>query len=294
MKIFLTGKNGQLGHKVEKDLKQIYEVVATDRDTLDLIDAQFIKDAIYKIKPNLIINTAAYTNVDQAEKEKDLAYKVNALAPKALSQAAKVLDIPIIHISTDYVFDGTKVGAYLEDDHANPLSVYGITKWQGEEFVRQNPKHFILRTSWVFSSESHSFLKSIFKLAQEKNSLSVVNDQWGSPTSVSTLSKAIQIIIQYLDQKNNSDVYGTYHVTTDGKTNWYLYARKILDTLESFKVELKLKKYDLHPISSAQYPQNAIRPKNSKLNTDKFKKIFMAEFSHWENEIDDTVLQMLK
>ena len=294
MKIFLIGKNGQLGHRLEKDLKQIHQVIATDRDTLDLIDTQFIKDTIYQVKPNLIINAAAYTDVDQAEKEKDLAYKVNSLAPKALSQAAKVLDIPIIHISTDYVFDGTKEGAYVEDDQVNPLSVYGITKWQGEEFVREHPKHFILRTSWVFSSEGRSFLKSIFKLAQEKNSLNMVDDQWGSPTSVETLSKAIQIIIQYLDQKNNSDVYGTYHVTSDGKTNWYLYASKILDTLESFKVELKLKKYDLYPISSAQYPQNATRPKNSKLNTDKFKKFFMAEFPHWENEIDNTVLHLFK
>ena len=294
MKIFLTGKNGQLGHKLEKDLQKIHEVIATDRNTLDLLDTQLIEDSIYQVKPDLIINAAAYTNVDQAEKEKDLVYRVNALAPKALSQAAKALDIPIIHISSDYVFDGTKEGAYVEDDQANSLSVYGITKWQGEEFVRQHPKHFILRTSWVFSSLGDSFLRSIFKLAQEKNSLNMVDDQWGSPTSVETLSKAFQIIIQYLDQKNNSDVYGTYHVTSDGKTNWYLYTRKILDILESFKVELKLKKYDLHPISSAQYPQNATRPKNSKLNTDKFKKFFMAEFSHWENEIDHTVLQIFK
>jgi dTDP-4-dehydrorhamnose reductase len=294
MKIFLTGKNGQLGHRLEKDLKHTHEVIATDRGTLDLIDIQLIEYSIYQVKPDLIINAAAYTDVDQAEKEKDLVYKVNALAPKFLSQAAKVLDIPIIHISTNYVFDGTKEGAYEEDDQVNPLSVYGITKWQGEEFVRQNSKHFILRTGWIFSSEGRNFLKSIFKLAQEKNSLNMVDDQWGSPTSVETLSKAIQIIIQYLDQKNNSDVYGTYHVTSDGKTNWYLYARKILDTLESFKIELKLKKYDLHPISSAQYSQNAKRPKNSKLNTDKFKKIFMTEFSHWENEIDNTVLQLFK
>ena len=294
MKIFLTGKNGQLGHKLEKDLKKIHEVIATDRNTLDLLDTQLIEDSIYQVKPDLIINAAAYTNVDQAEKEKDLAYKVNALAPKVLSQAATVLDIPIIHISTDYVFDGTKEGAYVEGDQVKPLSVYGMTKWQGEEFVRQHSKNFILRTSWIFSSEGPSFLKSIFKLAQEKNSLNMVDDQWGSPTSVETLSKAIQIIIQSLDQKNNSDVYGTYHVTSDGKTNWYLYARKILDTLESFRVELKLNKYDLHPISSAQHPQNATRPKNSKLNTDKFKKIFMTEFSHWENEIDNTVLQLFK
>jgi dTDP-4-dehydrorhamnose reductase len=294
MKIFLTGKNGQLGHKLEKDLNQIHEVIATDRNSLDLLDIQLIKDRVYQVKPDLIINAAAYTNVDEAEKEKDLAYKINALAPEALSQAAKALDIPIFHISTDYVFDGTKEGAYVEDDQPNPLSVYGMTKWQGEEFIRQYPKHFILRTSWVFSPHGNNFLKSIFKLAQEKTSLSVADDQWGSPTSVETLSKAIQIIIQYLDQKNNLEVYGTYHVTSDGETNWHSYAKKIIDTLESFKTELKLKKYDLYPISSAQYPQNATRPKNSKLNTDKFRKIFMAEFSHWENEINDTVLQMLK
>ncbi len=294
MKIFLTGKNGQLGRRLEKDLKQTYEVVVTDRDTLDLIDTQLVKDTIYQVKPDLIINAAAYTDVDKAEKEKDLAYKINALAPEALSQAAKALDISIIHISTDYVFDGAREGAYEEDDQPNPLSVYGKTKWQGEEFVRQHPKHFILRTSWIFSSDGNNFLKSIFKLAQEKNSLNIIDDQWGSPTSVETLSKAIQIIIQYLDQKNNLDVYGTYHVTSDGKTNWYSYAEKILDTLESFKIELKLKKDYLNPVSLDQYPQDAIRPKNSKLNTDKFKKIFMTYFPHWENEINDTVLQMLK
>jgi len=294
MKIFLTGKNGQLGFRLEKDLNQIHEVIATGRNSLDLLDIRLIKDRICQVKPDLIINAAAYTNVDQAEKEKDLVYKVNALAPKALSQAAKTLDIPIIHISTDYVFDGTKEGAYVEDDQVNPLSVYGMTKWQGEQFVRQYPKHFILRTSWVFSPYGHNFLKSIFKLAQEKTSLSVVDDQYGSPNSVETISKAIQIIIQCLDQKVNFEIYGTYHVTSDGETNWYSYAKKILDTLESFKVELKLKKTDLHPISSAQYSQNAKRPKNSKLNTDKFKKIFMTDFPHWENEIDNTVLQLFK
>jgi dTDP-4-dehydrorhamnose reductase len=223
-----------------------------------------------------------------------MAYQVNVIAPKVLTKAAKEVDIPMIHISTDYIFDGSKKEAYVEEDIANPLSVYGETKWEGEEFVRLNPRHFILRTSWVFSHHGHNFLKTIFNLAQEKNSLNIVDDQWGSPTSVETLSKAIQIIIQYLDQKNNSDVYGTYHVSSDGETSWYLYTRKILDTLESFKFELKLKKYDLHPISSAQYTQNAKRPKNSILNTDKFKKIFMTEFSHWENEINDTVLQMLE
>lgn len=294
MKIFLTGKNGQLGYQLGCDLKKFYEVIATDRDTLDLKDTQSIEDKIHKIKPDLIINTAAYTNVDKAEKEKDLAYEVNALAPKALTEAAKALDIPIIHISTDYIFDGLKKDAYVEDDEANPLSVYGKTKWQGEEFVRQHLKHFILRTSWVFSSQGNNFLKTIIKLAHEKTVLNVVDDQWGSPTSVKALSEAIQTIIKSIDPKNNLAVYGTYHLTSKGETNWHLYARKILDILESFKIELKLKKNDLHPIHSSQYSQAAMRPKNSRMNTEKFKNTFMLEFPHWENEVENVISQIIK
>ena len=294
MKIFLTGKNGQLGAKLEDDLKKTHEVIAMDQDALDLMDVKLTDDTIYKVNPDLIINAAAYTNVDKAEKDKDLAYKVNVVAPKTLSDLAKLLDIPIIHISTDYIFDGSKKDAYEEDDKANPLSVYGKTKWQGEEFVRQAPKHFILRTSWVFSPQGHNFLKTIFKLAQEKTSLSVVDDQWGSPTSVKILSEAIQSIIQHLVPQNNLDVYGTYHVTSDGETNWYLYARKILDILEHFKVELKLKKNNLHPIPSSQYPQDAMRPKNSRMNTSKFKNTFMVKFPNWEKELENAIYQIIR
>ena len=294
MRIFLTGKNGQLGYQLEHDLKKNHEVISTDRNTLDLLNLQLIEDAVLKVKPDLIINAAAYTNVDKAEKEKDLAYQVNALAPKSFAKVAKELDIPMIHISTDYIFDGSKKEAYLEDDIANPLSIYGETKWQGEEFLRSNPKHFILRTSWVFSHHGHNFLKTIFKLAQEKNSLNVVDDQWGSPTSVEILKKAIQAIIQDIEDKNKLNVYGTYHVTSDGETNWYLYARKILDILEFLKVEVKLKKNDLHAISSSQYPQIAIRPKNSRLNNEKFKKTFVIEFPHWESEVENTLREMIR
>ena len=293
MKIFLTGKNGQLGSRLEEDLKKFHEVIAMDRNSLDLIDIQLIEDTIHQVKPDLIINTAAYTNVDRAEKEEDLAYRVNALAPKALTKAAKLLDIPIIHISTDYIFDGLKKDAYIENDEPKPLSVYGFTKLQGEVFVKQNPKHFILRTSWVFSSRGHNFLKTIIKLAQEKSSINIVDDQWGSPTSVKVLSEAIQAIIEHFAQKNNSDAFGTYHVTSDGETNWYLYARKILNVLESLKDEVKLKRNDVH-ISSSQYPQDAKRPLNSRMNTTKFKNTFMVEFPHWENEVEDVIYQTIK
>ena len=200
----------------------------------------------------------------------------------------------MIHFSTDYVFDGLKKEAYIENDLVHPLSVYGKTKAQGEDMVRQHPKHIILRTGWVFSSHGHNFLKTIFKLAQEKNSLNVVDDQWGSPTSVEILKKAIQAIIQDIEDKNKLNVYGTYHVTSDGETNWYLYARKILDILEFLKVEVKLKKNDLHAISSSQYPQIAIRPKNSRLNNEKFKKTFVIEFPHWESEVENTLREMIR
>jgi len=294
MKIFLTGKNGQLGHQLERDLEKTHEVIATDRNNLDLTNPKIAIKMIHQIKPDLIVNAAAYTQVDKAETQKDLAYQINALAPQALCRAAKKLNIPIIHISTDYIFDGKKKDAYIEEDEANPLSVYGLTKWQGEQFVRQYTKHFILRTSWIFSSYGHNFLKTIIKLAQEKTSLDVVNDQWGSPTSVEILSKAIQVIICHLENKNNFYVYGTYHVTSDGETTWYLYAKEILNVLESFKVELKLKKNYLHPIISSQYRQDANRPKNSKINTAKFKNTFMVKFPHWKNEVKNTVLQIIK
>jgi len=294
MKIFITGKNGQLGSRLEHDLKKIHDVIAMDRETLDLRDVELIKDKTLKVKPDLIINAAAYNYVDLAEKEKNLARQINSLAPKVLSDLAKELDIPIIHISTDYIFDGSKKSSYEEDDEAGPLSVYGKTKWEGEEFVRQNPKHFILRTSWVFSTYGHNFLKTIIKLAQEKTSLNVIDDQWGAPTSVRTLSEAIQAIIHKLQEQKDINVYGTYHVASDNETNWYLYACKVLDVLESFKVQLKLKKNNIYPIASSQYPQDAKRPKNSRMNTTKFKNTFMVEFPSWENEVKDTVVQLIK
>lgn len=294
MKIFLTGKFGQLGSTLIEDLKKTHLIYATDRDTLDLRKKHLIKDELYRIKPDLIINTAAYTDVNKAEYERELAYKLNALAPKYLSESAKILDIPIIHISTDYIFDGLKKEPYLEDDRANPLSFYGHTKWLGEEFVRQTPRHFILRTSWIFSSKGFNFLNQILRLAQEKTFLNVINDQWGAPTSVRLLSEAIQTIIMNLNQEKTSELYGTYHLASDGETCWYLYARKILDTLEFLGKKTILNKNYLFPICSSQYLQSAKRPLNSRLNSEKFKKNFKIEFPRWEDEVQDMVFKIIR
>jgi dTDP-4-dehydrorhamnose reductase len=294
MKIFLTGKYGQLGSTLIEDLKKSHLIYATDHDTLDLRKKYLIKDELYRIKPDLIINTAAYTNVNKAEYERELAYRLNALAPKYLSESANILDIPIIHISTDYIFDGLKKEPYLEDDTPNPLSFYGHTKWLGEEFVRRVPKHFILRTSWIFSSNGFNFLNQILKLAQEKTFLNVVNDQWGAPTSVRVLIEAIQKIIINLNQEKASELYGTYHLASKGETSWYLYARKILETLEFLEEKSSLNKNYLFPISSSQYFQAAKRPLNSRLNSEKFKKKFKVEFPWWEDEVQDMVFKIIR
>ena len=177
MKILLTGKDGQVGFALHKKLVSVGEVIATNRNELNLENSDAIRVFIEKIKPDIIINAAAYTDVDKAETEIELARKVNTEAPKVLAEEASQLDIPMIHFSTDYVFDGLKNEPYVETDQANPQSIYGETKWKGEEAVRNHTKHIILRTSWVLSSHGQNFLKTILKLIQEKTSLNVVSDQ---------------------------------------------------------------------------------------------------------------------
>ena len=196
MKILLTGTDGQVGFALHKKLVSLGEVIATNRDMLDLANPEAIRIFIDQTQPDIIINPAAYTKVDQSENESELAFQINALAPQVLTEKAFELNIPIIHFSTDYVFDGLKHEPYLETDKVNPQSVYGQTKWQGEEGVRQYKKHIILRTSWVFSSHGQNFLKTIMKLTQEKTSLNVVSDQIGTPTSSEALADVTNKIVE--------------------------------------------------------------------------------------------------
>jgi dTDP-4-dehydrorhamnose reductase len=229
MKILLTGKEGQVGFALHKKLALLGEVIATNRDMLDLSDPQAIRIFIDQTKPDIIINPAAYTKVDQAENESELASQINAAAPQVLADKASELDIPIIHFSTDYVFDGLKNEPYLENDKVNPQSVYGQTKWQGEEGVRNHKKHIIIRTSWVFSSHGQNFLKTIMKLIQEKTSLNVVSDQIGTPTSSEVLADVTYKIVKTIFNDPNFKDFGTYHMTLDNETNWYRYACFITD-----------------------------------------------------------------
>lgn len=285
MKILLTGKNGQVGFELNKTLSNHGDVIAIGRDDLDLINADDVANFVEDIKPDMIIHPAAYTHVDKAESEINLCNRINVTATEALTNKAIEFNIPIIYFSTDYVFDGLKEGSYDEEDAANPQSVYGKSKLKGEEIARKCPRHIILRTSWVFSSRGHNFLKTILKLIQKKNSLNIVSDQIGSPTSSATLADiTLKILIKMTEAKNFND-FGIYHVASDGDTNWHQYATFINNEAIRLGVNSKVKSSDIKSILSVNYPTPAIRPLNSRLNTDKIKKTFMLELPRWEDEV---------
>ena len=285
MKILLTGKDGQVGFALHKKLASLGEVIATNRNMLDLTDPDAIRVFVDQTAPDIIINPAAYTKVEEAQNLSQLAYQINAVAPQVLSDKASELHIPIIHFSTDYVFDGLKHEPYLETDGVNPQSVYGQTKWHGEEAVRQNKKHIILRTSWVFSSHGQNFLKTILKLIQEKTSLSLVSDQIGTPTSSEALADVTYQIVKAIFNDPNFKDFGTYHMTLDNETNWYHYACFITDEAKRLGLQTLMTSKDIKPILSDAYPTLAKRPMNSRLDTKKIKKTFMLEFPNWEAEV---------
>jgi dTDP-4-dehydrorhamnose reductase len=285
MKILLTGKDGQVGFALHRKLTSLGEMIATNHDMLDLSDPEAIRIFIDQTQPDIIINPAAYTKVDQAQNEPELASQINAVAPQVLADKASELDIPIIHFSTDYVFDGLKHEPYLETDTVNPQSVYGQTKWQGEEAVRQYKKHIVLRTSWVFSSHGQNFLKTILKLIQEKASLNVVSDQIGTPTSSEVLADVTYKIVKAIFNDPNFKDFGTYHMTLDNETNWYRYACFITDEASRLGLQTLMTSKDIKAVSTDAYPTLAKRPMNSRLDTTKIKKTFMLELPHWEVEV---------
>jgi len=285
MKILLTGKDGQVGFALYKKLASLGDIIATDRNELNLENSDDIRIFVEKIKPNMIINAAAYTEVDKAESEKLLAHQINAIAPKVLAEKASELNIPMIHFSTDYVFDGLKNEPYVETDQANPQSVYGQTKWKGEEVVRQYKKHIILRTSWVFSCRGQNFLKTILKRIQEESSLNIVCDQKGTPTSADILADVTYKIVKTILKNPNFEDFGTYHVALEGEASWYQYACFITDEAIRLGLKTTMTSEDIQLILTDTYSTLAKRPMNSRLNTTKIKKMFMLELPHWKVEV---------
>lgn len=294
MKILLIGKSGQIGYALNKKLSSLGEVIATDRSTLDLSNLGDLKSFIDKIKPNIIINASAYTDVDKAETEVEMAYKINVEAPKVLVEKAKAFNIPLIHFSTDYVFDGFKKKPYLETDVPNPQSVYGKTKWEGEKLIRLYEKHIILRTSWVFGSHGQNFLKTILKLIKKKSSLKIMSEEKGAPTSVSLIASAVYKIVKtIMDQPDFMD-FGTYHLTSDGYTTWHQYACFIADEARNLNFKTNMTSKTIKAVSNSEELKLASRPLNSRLNTKKIKNTFMLELPRWQDDVRKVIQEIIK
>src|SRR5258708_24410794 len=238
-KILLTGKGGQVGSELRRFLPRLGDLVAPDRQELDLLDADNIRRAVRDIRPQLIINAAAYTRVDAGESDEANAHAVNAIAPAVLAEEAKKLGAAVVHYSTDYVFDGTKAAPYEEMDPANPISVYGKTKLAGEQAIRSaGVPHLIFRTAWVYAMRGRNFLLTILRLATEKEELRIVRDQKGAPTRASEVSAPTPKILAGICERNNGgplfpEVSGTYHMSAAGQTTWHDFPKTILQAAEA-------------------------------------------------------------
>ena len=295
MKILVTGKNGQVGHELMRSLAHLGQVVGVGVKECDLAQSAAIDALLERIKPDIIINPAAYTEVDKAESQPTIAHAVNAQAPKLLARYAARHNIPIIHFSTDYVFDGKKEGPYVEDDEANPRSVYGKTKWLGEEAVRKMAaKHIIIRTSWVFGSHGVNFLKTMLKLASERDKLSVVSDQFGAPTSARLLADAVAQIVTELGEPGSYRKYGTYNVAARGETSWHGYAQVVVEKAIKHGMAVKINPKEIKPISSKEYPMPAPRPANSRLDTTKVSTVFSVSLHKWQDEVEKVIQEIAK
>jgi dTDP-4-dehydrorhamnose reductase len=282
-RILLTGKNGQAGWELQRTLATLGEVIALDRHGLDLANPDSIRRVVRERKPNLIVNAAAYTAVDKAEEESDLAMAINGMAPGILAEEAKELGAAVIHYSTDYVFDGNKNGPYTEDDAPNPLNVYGKTKLAGEQAIQAvGAPHLIFRTSWVYGTRGKNFLLTILRLAKERDELRIVNDQIGAPTWSRMIAEATaQVIAQLALPKGKGwgdGISGIYHLTAAGQTSWFGFAKAILNYIPGSAAHAPR----LTPITTQEYPTPAQRPKNSVLSNVRLRQKFGLESPLWE------------
>lgn len=289
-KILLTGVNGQVGHALQgaftSDALLSGVVTCLDRSQLDLTDQDAIRRVIQTVKPDLIINPAAYTAVDKAESEPELAYVVNAAAPQTLAEEAAKVGAKLIHFSTDYVYSGTKVGAYTEDDAPQPLSVYGKSKLAGEDAIRSvGLQHLIFRTSWVYGAYGKNFLTTILRLAAERDQLRVVADQIGAPTSSHSIADAI---LGVLERWQNEA--GIYHLVNAGQTSWHGFATAIVEEYARIQIsrgwpQLKVTQENIQAITTDEYPTPVVRPANSTMDCTKLAGDFSVTLPSWRDAL---------
>ena len=286
MKIILTGVNGQLGYYLNQKLSPFYEVFGVTRESFDLTNVNQMEKVIDDIKPDLIINPAAYTYVDQAEKESELVFKTNCEGPKFLAIKSKKLGIPLMQFSTDYVFDGLKVGAYIEADKTNPQSIYGKSKHDAEITIQENnPKHIIIRTSWVYSLRGENFLTKILDMAKKKDEFGIVSDQIGAPTSAIFIANSIFEMVKKIEKIEKNNLYGIYNLTCLGSASWFEFAQTIILYANELGLEFKCTPKNIKPIKTSDFPTLALRPVNSLLNNQKLMKTFEIKCPEWQNEL---------
>lgn len=297
MKILIFGKNGQVGWELQRSLAPLGEVIALDRnDSIfcgDLSNLTGIAETIQKISPNFIVNAAAYTAVDKAESEIEIAETINGLAPGIMAREAKKINAWFIQYSTDYVFDGSGEKPWEETDPTGPLGIYGKSKLLAEtEIAESQCNYFVFRTSWVYAARGNNFAKTMLRLAQERDSLNVINDQIGAPTGAELLAditaQAIQIVKQ---QKVES---GIYHLAASGLTSWHGYANFVINFARNAGLSIKVEPEAILPVPTSAFPTPAKRPHNSRLNTNKLQNNFGLKLPHWETGVSRMLTEILE
>ena len=288
MKILLFGKNGQVGWELNRSLQALAEVIALDIEEVDFSNPESLRDVVEKNSPDVIVNAVAHTAVDKAESEEELAALINGVAPGVLAEEALKLNALLIHYSTDYVFDGTKNGAYIETDAPNPLNAYGRTKLAGEKLVQSSGcDYLILRTTWVYASRANNFLKTILRLAKQKEQLSIVADQYGAPTWARNIADVTAHVIKasQAERQVAEFVSDLYHLAAEGKTSWHGFAEAIIERAKVGDIAESIKTESVLPIATEAYPLPAPRPKNSQLDSGRLSDRYGVIMPDWRESL---------
>lgn len=296
MNILLFGKSGQVGWELQRSLSVLGKVTALDFDSTehcgDFSNTVGVVDTVRSLRPDIIVNAAAHTAVDKAEGEPELARTLNATTPGAIANEAAQLGAWLAHYSTDYVFDGSGTRPWAETDTPAPLSVYGRTKLEGEQLIAQSgAKHLILRTSWVYAARGGNFAKTMLRLAQERERLTVIDDQWGAPTGADLLADVTAHALRHL-QKRPQDG-GLYHCVAAGETNWNLYAKEVLALAAQAQPAIKIKATEVAPVPTSSFPTPATRPHNSRLDTTRLQTTFGLRLPHWRDGVARMLTEIL-
>jgi len=296
MNILLLGKGGQVGWELQRSLAVLGQVTALDFDSQeqcgDFSNPQGIRDTVRALRPDIIVNAAAHTAVDKAESEPEFARLLNATTPGVLAEEAARLGAWLVHYSTDYVFDGSGTRPWVETDAPAPLSCYGRTKLEGEQLIQQSGcRHLILRTSWVYAARGGNFAKTMLRLAQERDRLTVIDDQWGAPTGADLLADVTAHAVRQLQQRPQDG--GLYHLVAAGETNWHSYAKFVLDHAAKAQAAIKIKATEVAPVPTSAFPTPATRPHNSRLSTAKLQSTFGLRLPHWQAGVARMLTEIL-